>query len=1710
MDRRTFTAVLIGETALTADCAALLLERGHQVRGMVTSNPAVRRWAAQRGVTAAGPDAGATIEAFLADHPHDYLFSVANRRVLGPAALAACAELPINFHDALLPTGAGIHATTWALVDGARTHGVTWHVMTADPDAGDVLQQRDVEIGPGETSFSLNVKCWQAGVESFGVLVDELSEGRATRTVQDMSRRTYHPRRQRPPRAMVVDWAESSADQIDAVVRATRFGPHDNEFGTVKVWLGDDAVVVTEAEVSPAASSSSAPAGTVVGLDDGVLTVATRAGDLRITELCDRAGRAITTDDLAGRVRVGSTLPELPADLAEALTAAHAEAVRYEAGWVGRLADLAPLDVPHRSAPAPAESAGLHVLDVEMPAVPRLPFVPALTAPPETADLDVGSVAAPIAGSTAAADVPQAPAGGAAPDVVVDDRTPAGRLVACVLAFLGRIGGPGAQDVGVRCTVDPATPVLFATDLPLRIPEPRGDLPTYEREVRRRLDELTARGSHLLDLPARYVELAGGIAAMPIVVELVDGFEQLGPRPRPRHQPGNAPRPALQVQVTRDGRRCRWIVDGDVWPLASAEILRDSFVTFLRSVQDHDLDEAPLVDDRERKALNRHNDTAAEYPRQRCVPQLFAEQARCQPEATALTHGDQTLTYGELDRRVNQLADFLGRSGVGPGDLVGVHLDRSIDMVVALLGVLRAGAAYVPLDPIYPAARIVEMLADADVALLLTHGHLESDDLAAAVPEVVALDSRWPEIESVADDSPCDRASADALAYVIYTSGSTGRPKGVRIGHRALTNLLWSMAREPGFGHEDSLLALTTICFDIAALELFLPLVTGGRVEIVPSAVAADGVALRRAVEEAGPSVVQATPATWKMLIAAGWTGDDSLRALCGGEALTPELAAELTARAGAVWNVYGPTEMTVWSAISPVEPGSPVTLGRPIANTRLHVLDAAMRPLPRGVPGELYIGGDGVGAGYLHRPELTGERFRPDPFAPEAGERLYRTGDLVRLGPAGDLEFLGRIDHQVKIRGFRVELGEIEVALADHADVDQTVVVLHTGAAVAAGPARLVAYVTAAEGRMPDPAELQADLGRRLPEHMVPAAVVVLGALPLTPNGKVDRKALPAPALRAATAADEMPPRTARERVLCTLFAEVLGVDAGEVGLGSNFFDAGGDSVVVTTLVARSRDAGLTLQARDVFEHPTPGALDRYLDARDQSRSNVQVSGGITSVAAPAAAGLSAAGVAGGEATFAAGLGAAGPAGPAGEPVAAGPVGTSAAGDVAGSAAATRVSGSAAIATAGAQVTGAAATAAAAGTAGEAETQARHPARALSPAILADVALADDLLADLATTTATLPVLADPEHVLLTGATGFVGAFLLRELVRSTGATVHCLVRGQDRQQAFARLRATLARYELWDEVSSADVAVVVGDLRRPDLGLDAPAFDELAQTVDSVFHAGAAVSWLHPYAELRAANVLGAEQVLRLTARARHRHRSIPVHHVSSMGVFAQGRFDGSRHGVDAPIGPLEGLVTGYQQTKWVAEHKLDAARQQGIPVSCYRVARVSGDSRTGACQTDDLLWRILKGSMQAGGIPDHADMLLDLVPVDHVAAALVWLSRQPDTAGGTFHLANPQLTSFRAVVAHLRGLGWPLPDIDREKWAELVGADPGNAAHPLVDAFMETAWDPEGVEIPLDPSATVARLDGSGVECPPVDAPLLDRYVGYFLRNGFLDRP
>ncbi|HEX9941903.1 MAG TPA: amino acid adenylation domain-containing protein, partial [Thermoanaerobaculia bacterium] len=588
------------------------------------------------------------------------------------------------------------------------------------------------------------------------------------------------------------------------------------------------------------------------------------------------------------------------------------------------------------------------------------------------------------------------------------------------------------------------------------------------------------------------------------------------------------------------------------------------------------------------------------YPAERCLHELFEAQVERTPERVAVCHGGRSLTYRELNTAANRLAHHLLELGVGPEDRVGICAERSLEMLLAVLGVLKAGGAYVPLDPIHPRERLDYVLRDAGAAVLLIQENVAERmlDLLASVERVILLDRDWEEISRCTGENPSTLPlPAGRLAYVIYTSGSTGQPKGVQIPHRALVNFLASMGQQPGLAEDDALLAVTTLSFDIAGLELLLPLLTGARVIVAPVEVVGDGAALARLLKDSGATVMQATPATWRLLLESGWQGDPGLRVFCGGEALPRDLAERLLDKVGSLWNLYGPTETTIWSTADLVRHGEgPVPLGGPIANTQIHLLDGGGQPVPIGVPGELFIGGDGVARGYLGRPALTAERFVPDPFLTEPGARMYRTGDLVRRRADGALEFLGRTDFQVKIRGFRIEPGEIEAQLGRLTGVREAIVLARGDTP---GDQRLVAYTTldSAAGEAPSVAQMRNFLRERLPAYMVPAGLVVLDRLPVTPNGKVDRKAL----LRIddrhrKTGVDSRVPQTEAELTIASILQEVLKID--QVGVDHNFFDLGGNSLLLVQVNGRLQERfGREILLVEIFNNPTVRALAAHLE---------------------------------------------------------------------------------------------------------------------------------------------------------------------------------------------------------------------------------------------------------------------------------------------------------------------------------------------------------------------------------------------------------------------------------------------------------------------------------------------------------------------------------
>ncbi|MBA2448198.1 MAG: amino acid adenylation domain-containing protein [Chloroflexi bacterium] len=606
---------------------------------------------------------------------------------------------------------------------------------------------------------------------------------------------------------------------------------------------------------------------------------------------------------------------------------------------------------------------------------------------------------------------------------------------------------------------------------------------------------------------------------------------------------------------------------------------------------DRRLSELPLLTEPEHyQMLVQWNATATEYPSDRCIHELFEAQAARTPDAVAVVFEDRQLTYRELDAHANRLAHHLRGRGVGPEVPVGICVERSLEMVIGLLGILKAGGGYLPLDPTYPTERLAFMLDDARAPVVVTHGRL-LEALSDRPARVVCLDTDRDRIARESDGNPISGATAANLAYIIYTSGSTGRPKGVEIRHDSVLNLVAWHQRVYGVTPADRATQLAGPAFDASVWEVWPYLTAGASIHLPDEMTRTSPPKLLEWLAARGITLCFLPTPLAEAVLEGPWPTGLALRALLtGGDQLRRRPREGLPF---SVVNHYGPTECTVVTTWGPVsadsETGAPPPIGRPIANTRVYVLDRQLQPVPVGVPGELHIGGDGLAQGYLHRPELTAERFVSDPFGGEPGARLYKTGDLARYCPDGSLEFLGRLDDQVKIRGFRVEPGEVEVVLGQHPAVREAVVLAREDQR---GDQRLVAYVVAVQDSTPTPTDLRGFLRAKLPEYMVPAAFVPLAALPLTPNGKVDRRALPAPD-RSGPELDSgfVPARTPVEATLARMWAEILGLD--RVGIHDDFFALGGHSLLATQLVSRVRDAfRVDLPLRRLFETPTIAGL--------------------------------------------------------------------------------------------------------------------------------------------------------------------------------------------------------------------------------------------------------------------------------------------------------------------------------------------------------------------------------------------------------------------------------------------------------------------------------------------------------------------------------------
>ena len=1187
MNLNALTAVVIGEGSLPIRCAELLLNRGWTIEAVVSLDPNVVNWAKGKGLTGFQVKGSAELKSCLGDLEFGYLFSVVNSLLLKQEIIDLAQRQAVNYHDALLPRYAGLNASTWALINGEKGHGISWHALTAGVDEGDILVPVPVEIAPDDTSLNLNLKCYEAAICGFETLIDQLEQGEVSPKPQDLSQRTYYAGWTRPWAGGFLDF-EQQAEQLSYLVRGLSFGSgYLNSVTLPKLWLGDRWVVVETLSIRD--SRSEAQPGQVLAVDEQCLVVSTASNDVALSGFQGRDGDRLDLDALG--LAVGQHLPRLSQP--EVLQSLYETVARHEGFWSKRLKK--------------SESLKLTWMESSFSGAEGVRSTQAIQTWPLAEGLRQGLMALAQPHCTDAQnETHQAFALG---------------VTTALGAYFARLSDEGYGDLAfsgpeqrtITCQAEAALgrgAELFSPLVPMQI-RPNLEAPVAEALAKLAKERviLAKRGGYATDLLMRDPDLAA-VPQLPIAVTWRDREPESGAEHMA--EAGECWPQGQLLNLVIEGQQCHWQYDSSRLTAEAVTYLAaqlESFMGGLIKQPERPLCHQPLVtlEERQRVLLD-WNQTQADYDWSCCVHNLIEAQALAHPERIALEFKQQRLTYSELNQQANQIAHELIQRGVKENDRVGIHVDRSLEMIVALLGVLKAGGAYLPLDPSYPRDRLQLMVEDAEPKVLLTQrallGNLPHDcELCLDDAEL------W---ESQPQSNPAVEVLPEHLAYIIYTSGSTGRPKGVMIEHGSLTNLSKAVTRDYHIG-EDVVLEFASISFDMAVEEIYPCLVSGGRLVVRSQEMIQSVPGFLAECEDRGVTVLSLPTAYWHLMVAE-LNANHSLRmpdavrvVLIGGEAANPRRVVQwqqMCHRTGfrtSLLNTYGPTEGTVDSTFYQFELPSlaelegpiatSVPIGYPISNVTNYVLDRYQQPVPVGCVGELCVGGAGVARGYLHRPDLTAERFIPDPFSRVPGAKLYRTGDLVRHRADGAIDYLGRLDHQVKIRGFRIELGEIEALLAQQPTVEDVVVIAREDKP---GQKRLVAYVVPKDGLEIMSEQLRQALGEKLPEYMVPTAFVVLASLPMTPNEKVDRKALPMSTITPKNC-EPGRPLTEQEQDLCTLWENLLGLEG--IQADSNFFELGGDSLTALRLLGQiEQKMDIRLTVVSLFQAPTLEALAQLL----------------------------------------------------------------------------------------------------------------------------------------------------------------------------------------------------------------------------------------------------------------------------------------------------------------------------------------------------------------------------------------------------------------------------------------------------------------------------------------------------------------------------------
>ncbi|ERT10386.1 non-ribosomal peptide synthetase, partial [Photorhabdus temperata] len=1144
--------VMIGGTTLAVFCAEQIQVAGHMIQAMLTTDTVLQTWAARQGIVCVS--SVEELHAQIVQHPVDWLFSIVNPIILPMSLIEQIRGGAFNYHNSPLPRYAGSHATSWALLAREAYYAISWHCIEAGVDTGDIAVQWPVAIEEHDNAFSLNLKCYQAAQEGFIKLLRDLDQGKLVTYPQDLTQRSFYAQSRRPDNGGYLCW-QQPGEVLSALVRALDFGENYlNPLGCPKLLLEQGTVRISWLQRLDCCSAG-AP-GILIAVEEDAWQVTTGSEDVRIGGFATLEGKLLSAGELAdiSELRPGTQLPLLSPQQAQNVKDTLQALAPSEPFWRERLASLLPLQLPF-------ETAGESIEPEWVLSAWQSPLLK----------------------------------GGE--KLKNGQKAPLPTLLQAFAIYLARLTHQTEFQIGwcvERAKDEPDMLSGLVPVAPMSI-EVAFDQPwcTVANWINDELARLAQHRTFCRDLLSR----SPSLCAIPALTTSRPWRIAVSVIPDDRPWEQNASGELLTLQMNTQGG-FRWIYDANRLSAEAVQRMSEHLQVLVSSVGEEDnipVWQLNLLSEAERTLLlETWNATETAYPDQLSIHQLFEQQAEKTPEVTVLIAGDRALSYAELNTRANRLAHQLIEQGICPDDHVAILLERSIELVVAQLAILKAGAVYVPIDPSVPDERKNWLISDCSAKLLLIN---EQGDipvgLTAPLFRLAAETGTCGEEKSVNPD--LTRSSSES-AYIMYTSGSTGTPKGVVVPHRAVVRLVINNGYAE-IGPDDRVAFEANPAFDASTFEVWAPLLNGGALVVIDHATVLTPKEFVQALQVHRITVLWMSVGLFNRLATALSPVFPQIRILIvGGDVLDPHVIAQVLRDSPPqqLLNGYGPSEGTTFTTtyrITALPQGvARIPIGRPIANTRVYLLDAYGQLVPLGVAGEIYIGGDGVACGYLNRPELTAERFLADPFSHKPGARMYRTGDLARYLPDGDLEFLGRNDQQVKIRGFRIEPEEIEARLAEFPTVrEAAVLVLSDGQ-----DKRLVAYVAAdADEELVN--RLRTHLSAVLPDYMVPAAFVRLDVFPLTPNGKLDRRALPMPGEAAFARQIYQAPQGEVEIALAAIWRELLGIE--RISRHDSFFALGGHSLFALRMIDRLRHLGLTLAARDLFQSPVLSELARMLE---------------------------------------------------------------------------------------------------------------------------------------------------------------------------------------------------------------------------------------------------------------------------------------------------------------------------------------------------------------------------------------------------------------------------------------------------------------------------------------------------------------------------------